>query len=77
MHLNYYVSMDAENWIEAGRIENCPQEENVWRIIDCDESVQGKYVKLDFRNINFEYSAISIYSQLYSIFYSYLFYFFF
>ncbi len=55
-----YVSMDAENWIEAGRIENCPQEENVWRIIDCDESVQGKYVKLEMETYDMFASVVMI-----------------
>ncbi len=41
-----YVSMDGENWVEAGRIENCPQDNELRQII-FEESVSGQYVKLE------------------------------
>jgi len=40
------VSEDKENWIEAGRIENCPQKIEL-RKIQFEESVSGKYVKVE------------------------------
>lgn len=41
-----YVSNDGENWTEAGRIENCEQR-NELRRIDFDQSVFGRYVKIE------------------------------
>ena len=41
-----YVSVDGENWTEAGRIEGCTQE-NKLRRIDFEQSVYGQYVKLE------------------------------
>lgn len=41
-----YVSMNGEEWTEAGRIENCEQNEEFKRI-EFSESVQAQYVKLE------------------------------
>ena len=42
-----YVSEDGENWgTEIGKIENCPQD-NELRNITLEQSVFGKYVKLE------------------------------
>ena len=41
-----YISEDGENWIEAGRIEECPQD-NELRKITFNESIYGQYVKLE------------------------------
>ncbi len=46
-----YVSNDGENWTEAGRVENCTQE-NKLRRIDFDQSVFGRYVKLEMVTYN-------------------------
>ncbi len=41
-----YVSMDGENWVEAGRKENCEQNEEFKRI-EFGESRQAQYVKFE------------------------------
>lgn len=41
-----YVSMNGEEWTEAGRLENCEQNEEFKRI-EFSESVQAQYVKLE------------------------------
>ena len=51
-----YVSSDGEDWIEAGRVENCTQE-NKLRRIDFEQSVYGQYVKV-------EMSTYSMFSSL-------------
>jgi len=54
-----YVSMDGEEWIEAGRIENCPQDTELRRIV-FDESIQGQYVKLEMDTYGIFASAAMI-----------------
>ncbi len=46
-----YVSVDGENWTEAGRLEGCSQE-NKLRRIDFDFSVYGQYVKIEMNTYN-------------------------
>ena len=46
-----YVSMNGEDWTEAGRIENCTNY-GEWQKIDFSESVQAQYVKLDIGTYN-------------------------
>ncbi len=41
-----YVSVDGENWAEAGRIEGCAQR-NELRRINFEQSVYGQYVKVE------------------------------
>ena len=54
-----YVSMDGEEWIEAGRIENCPQDTELRRIV-FDESIQAQYVKLEMDTYGIFASAAMI-----------------
>ena len=46
-----YVSLDGKEWTEAGRIENCPQD-NELRKIAFNQSVYGQYVKLELETYN-------------------------
>ena len=46
-----YVSEDGENWVEAGRIENCPQDTEL-RDITFETSVYGQYVKIEMETYN-------------------------
>ena len=41
-----YVSEDGTNWIEAGKVENCPRNLEL-RDITFEESVYGQYIKID------------------------------
>lgn len=41
-----YVSMDGENWTEAGRKEECEQNEELKRIV-FEESINAQYVKFE------------------------------
>ncbi len=54
-----YVSMDGENWTEAGRIENCEQNEE-FKQIEFNESVQAQYVKLEMETYGLFASAAMI-----------------
>lgn len=44
-----YVSEDGSNWVEAGRKENCEQNEELKKV-SFDESVYGQYVKLEIES---------------------------
>ncbi len=46
-----YVSNDGKTWTEAGRIENCEQR-NELRRINFDQSVFGRYVKIEMVTYN-------------------------
>ncbi len=46
-----YVSMNGEDWTEAGRIENCTNY-GEWQKIDFNESIQAQYIKLDIGTYN-------------------------
>ncbi len=54
-----FVSMDGENWTEAGRKENCEQNEEFKRI-EFSESVQAQYVKFDMETYGIFASAAMI-----------------
>ena len=54
-----YISLDGENWILAGSIENCPQD-NEMRKITFDESVYGQYVKFEVDTYDIFASAAMI-----------------
>ncbi len=41
-----YISENGEEWVEAGRIENCEQNEE-FKKIKFDDSIYGQYVKLE------------------------------
>ncbi len=41
-----YISEDGEKWVEAGKIENCPQDEEL-RVVDFTESIYGEYIKIE------------------------------
>lgn len=60
-----YVSMDGENWTEAGRIENCPHDNKLRQIV-FEESVLGQYVKLEMETYNMFASVamINIYEDV-------------
>ncbi|MCI8575147.1 MAG: hypothetical protein HFI09_01625 [Bacilli bacterium] len=45
-NLTVYVSMDGENWTEAGKILDCPRD-NELRKIEFDTSMEATYVKLE------------------------------
>lgn len=53
-----YISNDGETWIEAGRKENCEQNEE-FKAVEFEESVYGKYVKIEMDTYNM-FSAISM-----------------
>ncbi len=55
-----YVSEDGENWVEAGRLEDIPQEELVFRKIKFNESVQGQYVKFEMETYDMFASVLMI-----------------
>lgn len=42
-----YVSVDGENWSEAGRIENVAQQPNKLTRIDFENTAYGQYVKIE------------------------------
>lgn len=46
-----YISEDRENWILAGQIENCPEDEEL-RVINFAESVYGQYIKIEMDTYN-------------------------
>lgn len=46
-----YISEDGKKWTEAGRIENCPQN-NELRDITFNKSIYGQYVKLEMETYN-------------------------
>ena len=46
-----YVSEDGENWTEAGRVENCAQD-NTLKNVEFEKSVYGEYVKLEMETYN-------------------------
>ena len=54
-----YVSMDGENWTEAGRIENCEQNEE-FKQIEFDASMQAQYVKFEMETYHMFASAAMI-----------------
>lgn len=60
-----YVSEDGENWVEAGRIENCPKDTE-WRKIVFDESVYGQYVKLEMETYDIfaSLAMVNLYEDL-------------
>lgn len=41
-----YISEDGDKWIEAGRVENSPQNEEL-RVVDFAESIYGEYIKIE------------------------------
>ncbi len=54
------VSEDAENWTEAGKIENLDSSTyGDWRIIDFEDSIYAQYVKLDITTYDL-FAAISM-----------------
>ncbi len=53
-----YISNDGETWIEAGRTENCEQNEE-FKSVEFDESVYGKYIKFEMDTYNM-FSAVSM-----------------
>lgn len=54
-----YASMDGENWTEAGRIENCEQNEE-FKQIEFAESVHAQYVRLEMETYGIFASAAMI-----------------
>ena len=55
-----FTSMDGEEWIECGKVENLSQEDNIWRTIECDSNVKGQYVKLEIETYDMFASAVMI-----------------
>jgi len=54
-----YVSEDGENWKLAGRLDKCPQNNDVKRV-NFDASVYGQYVKLEMETYDMFASAAMI-----------------
>ncbi len=54
-----YVSENGIDWIEAGRMENCEQNEE-FKKIRFDESVAGQYVKFEMEGYGIFASASMI-----------------
>ncbi len=45
-NIRILVSEDGEDWKETGKIENCPQNEEL-RVIDFSESIYAEYIKIE------------------------------
>ena len=60
-----YVSMDGEDWTVAGRIENCPQN-NELRKVEFTEDIFGQYVKFEMETYDIFASVamINIYEDI-------------
>lgn len=60
-----YISEDGETWREAGKIENCPQDEEL-RVINFSESVYGEYLKIemDTHSIFASLSLVNIFQDM-------------
>jgi len=53
-----YVSMDGENWTQAGRVENCEQTVDL-KTINFKNGVEGQYVKFEMETYDI-FAAISM-----------------
>ncbi len=64
-NMKVYVSEDNKNWTLAGKIENCPKDGRL-KVIDFEQSVYGKYVKLEMDTYNMfaSLAMVNIYKDI-------------